>query len=175
LGFLFGLFFFAWIPKIMPFFEKIKIGWLFVVVGVVATQLAWKPLWYYYRPTYGYYLDEVKQAKEIAAAYKEGTILVHEGDPVMIYEIVRYGVPGKKIQGQMYDPFQYKPFIDYKDPFEKWEKDRKLIFNWLRKDNIKLIVFSKKRQRYIDLVKKEPQIFEYIKSVGEQEIYAVRL
>jgi hypothetical protein len=175
LGFLIGLLFFVWIPKLLPFFGKLRLGWLFVITGVLATQFVWYPLWSYYAPTYSYYLSEVSHAKEIASVYKGGTVLIHEGDPVETYELVRFGVPGKNIEGQMYDPFTYKPFTGYKDLFSHWDTDRKIILNWLRRDDIRLIVFHKQRERYVQLMRKEPGIFHYVKTVGEQEVYEVTL
>lgn len=177
LGLLISIFIFIAMPKFIPWFKKLKIDWIFVAAILAVSQIGWQVIWYYYKPTQKYWEQEKKMAYEVKDLYKEGTILIHEGDPVMTYALVKYaGVNGKNIMGQMYDPFQYEPFNAYADPFSNWKKDRKIIVNWLNRDNIKLLIFNNQRKRYLDLVEKEPKIFKFLKD-GEfgLKIYEVSL
>ncbi|KKR25784.1 MAG: hypothetical protein UT57_C0055G0009 [Microgenomates group bacterium GW2011_GWC1_39_7] len=177
LALLIAIIFFSFIPKFIPIFGKLRIGWAFVIGIVIATQLSWLVIFSYFEPTKANWDKEVKLAKEIKQIYKGGTVLIHEGDPVMTYALIKYtGLKGKNIEGQMYDPFQYKPFTDRPELFSKWNKDRKLILNWLKKDNIKLLIFHSQRERYLELVKREPGIFKFVKD-GEfgLKIYEVKL
>lgn len=177
LGLFLAMIFFVFIPKIVPFFSKLKVGWLFIIFILAVSQLAWKVIWFYYEPTQAHWRSEIENAKEVAGVYKGGAVLIHEGDPVMTYALVKYaGINGKNIQGQMYDPFQYKPFVNYSDPFKNWGKDRKIILNWLKRDNIKLLIFHNQRERYLELVKREPEIFTFVKDAGfGLKIYEVKL
>ena len=179
LGLLIGIIFFVFIPKVIPFFGKLKVGWLFIIAILAASQIAWQVIWSYYGKTEGYWKEEIELAKSISSVYKGGTILIHEGDPVMTYAMVNYGgIEGKNIEGQMYDPFQYKPFMDYGDTnlFKNWSKDRKIIVNWLKRDNIKLLVVNAQRQRYMDLIQREPEIFNFVNDTGfGLKIYEVKL
>jgi hypothetical protein len=163
LGVLIGIILFVAIPKAIPIFGKLKIGWIFVLIVLLSSQLSWKIIWSYYQPTEKSWVGEVELAKQVDSAYKGGTVLIHEGDPVMTYVLVKYaGIKGKNIQGQMYDPFQYEPFTAYQDLFTKWKDDRVIIVDWLKKNDIKLLIFNDQRERYQLLVQKEPNIFKYI-------------
>ncbi len=166
LGALIGIFLFVVIPKRVRIFNKLKLGWVFVILILLASQFAWKVIWSYYQPTEKTWDDEIQLADDVAKVYKGGTVLIHEGDPTMTYALVKYaGITGENIEGQMYDPFQYKPFTSYSDPFVNWSKDRTIIIDWLKKDNIKLLIFLSNRQRYIELVQKEPGVFKYVEDL----------
>lgn len=178
LGALIAIFLFIVIPRFLPLFGKLKLGWVLVVLLLAASQTSWFVIWHYFNPTEVYWEKERLLAEDIKRVYKpSSTILIHEGDPVMTYAMVKYArVQGKNIEGQMYDPFQYEPFNQYQDLFENWSKDREIILNWLKKDNIKLLVFHSQRDRYLKLVKREPEIFKFVKdSQFGMKIYEVKL
>lgn len=175
LGFFVSFIFLVVISKKIRLFRII--GWIFILAVLVISQYAWTIIWKYYEPTNLNWDKEVKIAKEIKTIYKGGTILMHEGDPVLTYALVKYaGIKAENIQGQMYDPFQYSPFIDYSEPFEEWSEDREIIINWIKRDNIKLLIFQNGRKRYLDLVEREPRIFKFVKDEEfEYKIYEVRI
>jgi hypothetical protein len=177
LGVLISILLFVAIPKITPFVAKFKINWLVFVVILFAVQPLWLFIWRLYEPTTKYWDAEVALAKDIGSYYNGGTVLIHEGDPVLTYALIKEThLKANNIEGQMYDPFQYEPFNSYSDPFEHWDEDRSIILDWLKRDNIHLLVFMAGRTRYEELVKKEPEIFKFIKddSFG-LKIYEVKI
>lgn len=164
LGVLISILLFVAIPKIIPFVAKFKINWLVFVVILFTIQPLWLFIWRLYEPTTKYWDAEVALAKNIGSYYNGGTVLIHEGDPVLTYALIKEThLKASNIEGQMYDPFQYKPFNSYNDPFEHWDEDRGIILDWLKKDDIHLLVFIAGRTRYEELVKREPEIFKFIK------------
>lgn len=103
-------------------------------------------------------------ASEVAKVYRDGKVLIHEGDPVMTYVLVKYAdIDGKHLLGQKYDPFEYEPFNNKRtDLFENWSEDRKVVLDWLKRDEIKLLIFHNQRERYLKLVALEPAIFKFV-------------
>lgn len=154
-----GLFYL--IPKKLPLFNKLKLNWLLLISLLVLSQLIWKPINYFMRPMEYVYAEEKQVAADIAKAYKGGTVLLPEDRPIVTYYLAHdFQVPGKNMEGQMFDPFFY--FENKEDPFLNWGKDRKTVLNWLKKDDIRLIVLTVPKPTYLELIKREPSLFENV-------------
>lgn len=163
LGALIALLLFGVLPKTWPRFNKLKLGWIALFVALSASQFSWKVIWRYFEPTAGFWQSEMKLAEKVKETYRGGRVLVHEGDPVMTYALVKYaGIDGKHLLGQKYDPFEYEPFKKRADMFEDWAKDRQIVLDWLKRDEIKLLIFHNQRERYLKLVAKEPTVFKFV-------------
>ena len=80
----------------------------------------------------------------------------------MEFHAVLYKVPGKEMVGEMFDPFYY--FKDQSNLFSNWGEDRVTVLNWLKKNDIKLIVLTQDKPSYDGLIQKEPQLFNKLPS-----------
>jgi len=172
LGLVLAALLFAKIPSRWPFFSRIGLGWLVALLVLLASQVAWIPIWHYYAPTKDVWQNEVAIAEEIASAYEGGTVLIPEGDPNLTYALVQFeGFTAHNLLGQKYDPFAY--FIN--DPFLNWSESRDEIVNWLRREDIRLIVFYSSKETYQEMVNLEPGLFQFLKqtSLGALQVYKV--
>lgn len=132
------------------------VGWIIVIGIIGASQLLWKPIYYWLGFTKTSFEDTRKMSNEIMSHYTEGALLIFEDRPTLTYHLVTtHGVKGENIVGQMFDPFYYMQG----DPYLNWGENRIKIVNWLQQENIKLLVFPKTRERYMEIVKREPDIF----------------
>lgn len=141
------------------------IGWLVVVGVILASQILWKNIHFYYDVSDKYW----RNFMTIADQYKkfdtgEGKVLVAEDWPPLIYMLVRYeGLTGKRIIGQMFDPFFYME----SEPFNNWGENRIILEKWLKDENIRLVFFPSGKKRYEELVKREPEIFIFLDKSNE--------
>lgn len=164
LGLLFCLFLFWLIPKRVKIVDFLKLNWLAWVVVLILIQPLWQPIWQKFEKTYKTWEIKKAWAKEIAKEYRGGTILIPEYEMDFTYALVRFwGISGRNLQGQMYTIFAYKPFIEYSHPFVNWERDRNLVFDWLERENIKLIMVDQQREPFKELLAREPEKFRLIK------------
>lgn len=174
LGFALAVLFLEIVPKAWPVFGRLKLGWIFVFLILAASQLSWRAIWYYFGPTIPIWENEVELAEQVAGYYKEGTILLPEYDPQFTYALVKLGgIKGENIEGQMFDVFYY---LDG-DAFSDWLKNRARVLDWLKEDNIRLLVVDEKRHRYQELIAREPQFFKLLDKNSNfcLEIYEVRV
>lgn len=156
---------FYYLPKKLGRLKSISYGfaWPLLIGGILISQLIWKPINYFMKPVVTIYNDEKSWAAEIAAAYQEGRVLLPEDRPYITYFLAHdYGISGKKMVGQMFDPFFYFP--DKEDPFKNWGEDREKVLNWLKDNKIKLIALTTKKPTYLGLIEREPKYFELIPS-----------
>lgn len=147
-------------------------GWTTLSLVIVASQLAWLPIWDYFTPTRLTWDQEVAKASEIASTYDGGTLLIPEGDPNLTYALVQFeGLTAETLLGQKYDPFAYFQ----SDPFVDWQDSRDVIVDWLAGEDIRLIAFHTGKETYEEMVKREPGIFEFVglASNGSLQIYKV--
>lgn len=154
-----------WLPKKMPKLKLITdvFAWLILLGGILISQLLWKPIDYFMEPVENIYNAEKVQAAEIAEAYRGGGILLPEDRPYITYFLAHdYGIKGRDMVGQMFDPFYYFP--DQEDLFNNWGKDREVVLKWLKENNIKLIVLTVKKPSYEGLIERENQWFEKVSS-----------
>lgn len=177
--FLLPYFYLAFLISFIIFYvlrKKLSImAWVFVVFVLIASQGVWSFILPLYNKGKIHGLLEGGFGRNVGKYYKGGNILLYEGDPIMTYSLVNYGkIDGKVFISQMYDPFQYKPFTDHTDLFSNWGKDRKIVLNWLKNENIRLLIMQPQRERYLTLFEKEPEIFKPLDtSFSEMWIYEV--
>jgi len=77
------------------------------------------------------------------------------------------------MEGQMFDPFFY--FENKDNPFNNWGEDREKIIDWLKNNNIKLIVLTQLKPTYLGLVEREPQYFKEIPSLEYIRMFKVEI
>ena len=132
------------------------LGWALILGVLAASQFLWQPIEYWKTYTKGNF-DKMKVlAQEIGKHYRGGGLLIFEDRPLLTYELVYFQkVKGADIVGQMFDPYFY---ID-SEPYLNWGENREIVLDWLKKENIKTIVFTGNRERYRQLVEKEPDWF----------------
>lgn len=157
--------FFYWIPEK---FKKLRIvfetfAWIFLIFGIVLSQLLWKPINFFAGPFRVIYYSEKNQAEEIADAYQGGGILLPEDRPYLTYFLAHdFKIEGKKMTGQMFDPFFYFP--DKENPFADWGEDREKVLNWLKDSDIKLIILTASKPTYSGLIEREGKYFQLVPS-----------
>lgn len=172
LGTLIALFLFWFVPRFLPLFGRLKIGWAFILVILVFSQLAWRPIWQYFGFTQKNWEGEKKLAKEIGQIYKGEGIALPPDRPPLTYALVRFeSITGENIVGEMFDPFYYFE----EDPFSNWSLFWPNFEDWLKKHNIRLLVFDSGNKNYQELVKRQSDDFAFIKKAGPLEIYEVLL
>src|SRR3989344_4299476 len=138
-------------------------SWLILLLGLVVSQIIWKPIKFFMQPVEAIYNGEKLQAKEIAEAYQGGGILLPEDRPYITYFLAHdYQIKGRDMVGQMFDPFYYFP--DPKNPFKNWNEDRKKVIDWLRNEDINLIALTTGKETYLGLFEREPKLFEQVPS-----------
>ncbi|HLE03386.1 MAG TPA: hypothetical protein VI729_02065 [Anaerolineales bacterium] len=172
IGILIAIAFLYILPRLRFRVVWMALGWLVILLAVVASQLLWQPILQYYNPLREIWARETRLADDIASYYSGGTILIPEDRPYLTYALVRYhGVEGKDIEGQMYDPFAY--FKD--DPFANWSESRLVIRDWLTNRNIREIAFYPGKSTYEGMIAREPQWFRHLSTVylGSVELYEV--
>jgi len=169
-GFLITIFLVWFIPKKTHQAFAI-VGSLIVAAILVISQYEWVPIWKYFSPSSGIWKSESKIAGLVAASYTGGSVLIPEDRPWLTYMLYKDGIEGKKIRGQLYDPFYYMG----KEPYLNWGEKRLKIFQWLRDEDIKLIVVYPHRERYTELFKREEKNFELTASMPDSIlIYRVK-
>lgn len=173
IGVLLSVVFLFWIPAHFRFFGKLKLGWLVLIGGLLISQVAWGPIEENVKIGIDCFGKERELAEEVASVYQGGTILIPEDRPPFVYALVNnYGIDGDNLLSQMYDPFFY---FKEEDPFLDWANYRQEVFDWLRQNDVRLLVVYQDRERYQKLIKKEPESFHLIKKtkIGVQ-IYEVK-
>ncbi|MCK5644625.1 MAG: hypothetical protein KAJ19_27755, partial [Gammaproteobacteria bacterium] len=150
----------------------LALSWIVVLLVLSVSQLSWQPIMRTYSNSHELWSVEEELADDIASSYDSGVILIPEDRPYLTYLLVRnHGVTGRNLQGQMYDPFAY--FDD--DPFTNWSESRKVIRDWLSRDDIRLLVFYSGKPNYEEMIQREPGWFNYIMTahLGKIQIYEV--
>ncbi|MBI2846200.1 MAG: glycosyltransferase family 39 protein [Chloroflexi bacterium] len=163
-----------WLPR--PRFRSLwlSLGWAVILAVLAASQWAWNPIWQYFGPAESIWKGEQTLASEIAQEYKGGVISIPEDRPWLTYLLVHdHRISGRYLEGQMYDPFAY--FVE--DPFANWSESREEIRAWLEGHDIRLLVFYSGKENYEEMIRREPELFRFIKESGEGmiQIYEVRL
>lgn len=133
------------------------VGWLVILVVVLASQFAWRPIWYWRGVTRGGWESKQALAETVAKHYQGGKVWLFTDHPASTYWLVHHGkVPGQNLVGQMFDPF----FYFEGDPYQNWGENREIVLAWLKKEDIRLMAFFDQRQDYLELVERENQYFE---------------
>lgn len=157
------IFLFYGLPKKLPIINKLKLNWGFLLLGILVSQIIWRPIDFYMKSQniQGINDGEKEIAGKIAKSYKGGVILMPEDRPAITYFLVHdFKIEGKNMIGQMFDPFFY--FKDKSHPFSNWEENRKIVFNWLKKEKIRLIALTVNKETYMGLIEREPFLFKKI-------------
>ena len=176
LGFFISLIFFNSIPKLIPFFSKLYVSWVFwipiLIIAVVYQFIFWPLIMKKYDSTRPYWEITKSTAKTFVDEYQGGRVLIPEGDPNITYALVYLNnIRGENIIGQMFDPFFYMEG----NPFENWGEEREGVLEWIRDENIRLsLVYNLDDSRYLKLFQKEPNYFEYVKAVPNTELFIYR-
>jgi hypothetical protein len=158
LGILLAIVLFYLVPKIrfIRVLDKIQLTWGFFLGVLLVVQGLWIPIWNKYSSTEPDWQRSVVWAGEIAAHYQGGGLLITEGEPDIIYALVRYHqLEGRNIVSQMFDPYYY--FGEDVDPYLDWDQRRETVLGWLKENNIRTIVTYPGRERYYKLAEAEPQ------------------
>jgi hypothetical protein len=167
LGFLICLGLFYWAGKQVPMLTKMPgklLLWLPVVLLGLAVQVAfWPPILARYDETRPVWARSTTWANQLIKGYGGGKIWFPDGYAEILYHLVyEHGVEGKQIVGQMFDPYYYMEG----DPYANWGENRMMALNWIKDEDIKYLITEQNRQRYQELVKREPQLFEKVGGAG---------
>lgn len=139
-------------------------AWIAVFAIILATQFVWIPVLAKYESKKGDWEIAQKMAQYLRENYEGGRVLIPEAIPSFTYAMVRFrGFEAKDFTGEMYDPFFY---MDDEHPFDNWGDHRKDVLSWLKREDIKLMVFPVSRKNYLKLIEKEPEVFELIGDRG---------
>ncbi len=170
IGAFFSAFLLYFLPKKWP--KIVYISWPLVILILLVSFSLWKPILRYYNPSREIWKNEQELASAVASYYKSGSVLIPEDKPVLTYSLVRYhNIKGPNLVGQMFDPFYYMKG----DPFADWEENKKIIFDWIKEYDIKLMAFYPDRERYNKLIEKEPNSFNLLSEGGSIKVYEVVL
>jgi hypothetical protein len=169
-GILLAIIFFYWAARAISV-KRINTAWVPFILLILLSQLIWQPIMHYYEKAVEKWPPEKKVAETIAPYYQGGGILLPEDRPAVVYALVRYhSLEGKNIVGQMFDPY----FYFEEDPYSDWSEYREEVLDWFKKENIKLFVFTPDRQRYLELVEREPEVFNKVFAGQGVWIYEVK-
>ena len=149
---------FYYLPKIRyaKILAKLQFNWLIFLGILLVSQYLWVFIWNKYETTEKTWQNSAKYAHGIAEHYKGGGLLLFEGNPEITYALVRFDhIEGKNITGEMFDPY----FYISGDPYRNWNKNRKVVLAWIKKNNIRTIATYAQYVRYKQLVQHEPQFF----------------
>lgn len=156
------------------FSKKIKIplsfaSWIMILILIFFSQSIWKTIHRYYDTTYKYWDNFMTMADDFSKVDRgEGRVLVPEEWPPLTYMLVHYkGLEGKRIVGQMFDPYYY---IEG-DPYNNWGENREIVLDWLVKEDINLMFFPGNKERYMKLIEREPEYFQEAAIDQNRRIY----
>jgi hypothetical protein len=177
LGIVFIVVVFYWLPKTWRFLNKIiDLAWaplLTVIIGV--SLVAWPFILDYFEKN-SIWEREVEYGNLVGSAYQGGRVLIPQDRPAMTYNLVHFqGIEAKNIGGQMFDRFYY---LDTETPFEDWGKYRESVIEWLKEENVKLLVLDGQavHRNYGKLVEVESDLFELkVENPPHLWVYGVRL
>ncbi len=168
---LFAAILFYYIPSRARFLNNIvgtALASIVLLAAIGATHLVWPEIFKYYNPTQATWENVKRVSKDLLTDYKGGGILMIEGNPDITYAFVKlYGVEGKNLVSQMYDPYYYFEQNNV-DPYANWNsvdplnpegmtyRDQVLYF--FKKNKIKFMVTYSERDRYTKLFALEPNL-----------------
>lgn len=176
-GLLAAILLFYWLPRKLPSWRKLHLGWAISAVLLLGMQFSWPSVLHdieqgYTSQTASSALSQ--QGQWIGAAYEGGTVLIPEGTPQLTYAIGRYsGIPGERLLGQMYGPTYY---YEGGDPLENWESVGPQMWQWFEDENIRLLIMSAGDERFLKMIDERPQRFTHVGAVPRSsfQLYKVR-
>lgn len=145
------------LPEKLKFWKMLKLGWLVLLVVLIASMFLWNPINYYFGLAQKSWPGAIKLAEETVRNWdKKGKIAVPQNKPDYVYALVRYqGVTGEKIVGEMFDAFYYLG----DNPFSDWEKNWPKVKDWLKKEDVSLFVVPHNRWDYMEMLRRQPNDF----------------
>lgn len=175
LGMFLSVLIFQIIGRKLRLFRRLYLGWIILILGLVFSQEIWQPIKSWYAYGFRKKADYEAIAKEIAVQDNgQGRILIQEDIPYMTYYLVRnFGVTGPRIEGEKYTAFAYLLPEDLEDPFKNWGKNRRFVLGWFLEKDIRLISNPGRRDMFVKLAAREPEIFQTILTSDVQIIYWV--
>lgn len=143
--------FFYYLPKTWPWVNKLKLNWLVLIAGLVISQRLWLPINRYMNQSTDIYAGEKDSAREIAAAYQGGKVLLPEDRPYLTYYLAHdFGIEGKNMVGQMFDTFFY---------IEEKTLAQEETIKWLKENDIRLLALTVPKETYLELIASRPKQF----------------
>ena len=150
------------------------IGWAGIAILTVSSQMAYRPIMRFYEEGAWELEAEEVVAEAVASVYEGGSIAMPEDRPSLTYLLAHdFGISAQHFTSQMYDPFAY---IDGGDAFANWTANRESMAEWFRKLDIRLIVYYSGKQHYTEMIRREPNWFNYVGTYygGQILVYEVR-
>jgi len=158
LGILLIIFLLFWLPKYLLkiYFPALVFGFLIFLFVLLASQLIWFKILFYFQAAQEPYQRELEIAKLIAENDLGGNILFPADRPALTYALVRnHNISGKRLISEMYDPYYYR------QEGETLEETEEKVISWLRKEGVNLIVYTGKRE-YETLFENHPEKFKLL-------------
>ena len=171
LGILLSVLPFYYLPKkINSKFISTFLGVLIIGLVLGLTQLVWPFMLELAAESKVRLAWEEKLGSKGGEHYQGGSVLIPEDRPQLTYFLAKEnGVRGRNIVGQMFDPFYY---IEG-DAFLNWGENSKVVIDWIKTNDIRLLVVYPSRQRYTNLVEAEPQLFNLLETMEGVNIYEI--
>lgn len=158
-----GLLFSIGVFKIFKGKVTAVIGFLLILAVLGASQIFWQPLFDRYEETKEHWKEPQRIAQGVKVNYEGGKVLIPSHRPDLTYAMVRFqGFDATQFVGEMYDPFFY---ADYEKPEEHWEDIKEDMFDWFKKEDIRLILVNRLRKEYLGMIESEPEIFEELEGM----------
>lgn len=173
LGILLSVFLLYWIPsKVRQRTTSLVFGWLVLIAVLLSSQVSWGMIEKYASEGRSRYQGERELAEKVASFYSGGKILIPEDRPPFVYFLVsEQGIKGPDLLGQMFDPF----FYFEGDTSSSWPEKKKEVLNWLKDNDVRLMVVYQDRERYQNLIKEEPEMFKILNGTESIiQIYEVK-
>lgn len=145
-------------------------SWIIIIIIIVVNQAVWPFINETRIQGKVRHEGERRFAELTAHEYSGGSILIPEDRPVYVYYLVQdHGVKGVNLIGQMFDPYYYMT-----DPYDNWGENKDIVYDWIEESDIKLLVFYKGRDRYEELVARDPSKFIHKATIDNVlEIYEI--
>ena len=138
-------------------------GWVVVVLALVLVQAEWVPILHRYGDTRPIWANAVAAGRDLGAVAdrpenRDGALNIPAGNPDVTYTLVRYGgVSGRRIVGQLYDPFYYLPNgYRYRD---HRAVAGTLLQCWLADTDTRVWAFPSAHDDYTEFVRDHPAWF----------------
>jgi hypothetical protein len=165
-GLLVALLIFEWLPKRSEALAGRGTSLALLACAILAWQLTWPSVMTDVDPGYTSQTSgrqQQQQALAVSDWYNGGTVLIPEGAPQLTYALVRYGgIDAQHLMGQMYGPDYY---YQGGDPLEHWDEVGPLMWDWLQRNNVRMLVMDIYDRRFLRMIEESPQRFTKVSSV----------
>ena len=159
-GLLLAVFFLAWLPSKIRWWDKSGLGPVAITGLLVAVQFSWPSVLHDVQQGYTRRViasDLREQGEFVAAVYRGGTILIPDTNPPFTYALAHFaGVHGQDIEGQKYGPIYY---YEGDDPLSDWESFGPEMWNWFEKENVTTLIIYKGERLFERMITERPERF----------------